>query len=92
MKSFSEYLSEVHGGSDSPITFKHLLPKKIYHALNRLLHKDKYKAAIKLKHAIHRKYPDYSEAKVLRLVSDFTHIKLKELKAILNRKTRYEDI
>jgi NADH:ubiquinone oxidoreductase subunit E len=90
MKSFREHLTESHTGSGDAITFKHLLPKKVYHMINRLLHKDKYKAAIKLKHSIQRKYPDYSEAKVLRLVSDFTHIKLKELKAILNRKTRHD--
>ena len=84
MKSYRTYVLE------NDIRFKDLLPKKIKHSLNRLLHKDKYKAAIKLKHQIERKYPDYREVKVLRLVSDFTHIKLKELKAILNRKTRHE--
>jgi NADH:ubiquinone oxidoreductase subunit E len=88
MISFKHY-TEKHD-HESEIRFKDLLPKKLKHAINRLLHKDKYKAAIKLKHSIQRKYPDYSEAKVLRLVSDFTHIKLKELKAILNRKTRHE--
>ncbi len=75
---------------EAAIRFKDLLPKNLKHAINRMLHKDKYKAAIKLKHAIHRKYPEYSEAKVLRLVSDFSHIKLKELKAILNRDTRHD--
>jgi len=88
MKSFVAHLNE----KESALRFKDLLPKKIKHTLNLLLKKDKYKAAIRMKHEIHRKYPDYSEAKILRLVSDFTHIKIKELKAVLNRKTRYEDV
>jgi len=88
MKSFKEHLNE----NAPALRFKDLLPKKIKHKLNLLLKKDKYKAAIKMKHEIHRKYPDYSEAKILRIVSDFTHIKLKELKAVLNRKTRYEEV
>lgn len=88
MINFKEYIAE----SEPAIRFKDLLPKKIKHQLNLLLKKDKYKAAIKVKHEIHRKYPDYSEKKVLQLVSDFTNIKLKELKAVLNRKTRYEDV
>jgi len=87
MISFKEHLNE----KEAALRFKDLLPKKVKHKLNLLLKKDKYKAAIKMKHEIHRKYPDYSEAKILRLVSDFTHIKLKELKAVLNRRTRYED-
>ncbi len=86
MKSFKDHLVEA----EDAIRFWDLLPSKVKHTINRLLHKDKYKAAIKLKHAIHRKYPDYSEAKVLRLVSDFTHIKLKELKKVLDRSTRYD--
>jgi hypothetical protein len=86
MMSFKDHIIE----SEAALKFKDLLPKSVKHAITRLLHKDKYKAAIKAKHAIHRKYPDYSEAKVLRLVSDFTNIKLKELKAVLNRKTRHD--
>lgn len=86
MKSFKNHILE----SEAALRFKDLLPKSVKHAINRLLHKDKYKAAIKVKHLIHRKHPDYSEAKVLQLVSDFTNIKLKELKAVLNRKTRHD--
>lgn len=83
MKSFKAFNESEY------IRLKDLLPKKIKHAINRLLHKDKYKAAIKMKHMIKRKYPEYSDAKVLRLVSDFTHIKLKELKKVLDRKSRH---
>jgi hypothetical protein len=86
MKSFKSHLTE----QESAIRFWDLLPASVRHVINRLLHKDKYKAAIRMKHEIHRKYPDYSDAKVLRIVSDFTHIKLKELKKVLDRKTRHD--
>ncbi len=88
MQSLKRFIAET----EAALRFKDLLPKKFKHTINRLMHKDKYKAAVRLKHEIHRKYPDYSEAKVLRLVSDFTHIKLKELKKVLDRSTRYEDV
>ena len=88
MKGLKEYLKEA----DDAIRFWDLLPSKLRHTINRLLHKDKYKAAIKLKHELHKKYPGYSESKLIDLVSQMVHINRRELTAVLNRKTRHESI
>ena len=56
------------------------------------MHRDKYKGAIKAIHKMKKKYPDYSDTKVLGIIADFSHISKKELKKVLDRKTRYEDV
>ena len=84
MKSFIQYIEE-----STEMRLKDLLPKKWKHALNRVMHKDKYKGAIKAIHRMKKKYPDYSDTKVLGIIADFSHIPKKELKQVLDRKTRY---
>lgn len=86
MKSFKNYIVE----SEVALRFKDLLPKKWKHAYNRLIHKDKYKQAIKAIHKMKKQYPDYSDSKILDIISGMSNLKKKELKAVLNRKTRYE--
>lgn len=85
MKTFREHLEL----ESTEMRLKDLLPKKWKHALNRIMHKDKYKQAIKAIHHMKRKYPDYSDKKILRIIADYSHLKLGELEKVLNRNTRH---
>lgn len=85
MKSFKDHLIS----ESTEMRLKDLLPKKWKHALNRVLHKDKYIAAIKGISDLKRKYPDYSDKKILDIIADYSYLPRKELVKVLNRKTRH---
>ncbi len=91
MQSFKEQIQETND-----MRLVDLLPKKIKRMIYRYAHQDKYKAALAMYHAF-TKDPDMkkrgvSRDKMKQIAADHFGLKHKEFYAILNRKTRYEDI
>ncbi len=88
-ESFKQFHKE-----EQALRFIDLLPKKVKHAIRRIAHKDKYKAALHMYHGL-KKDPDakkrLTDKKMKEIAADHFKLSHKEFEAILNRKTRYED-
>ncbi|MBI33560.1 MAG: hypothetical protein CMD98_06810 [Gammaproteobacteria bacterium] len=87
-ESFKQFHKE-----EQALRFIDLLPKKVKHAIRRIAHKDKYKAALHMYHGL-KKDPDakkrLTDKKMKEIAADHFKLKHKEFEAILNRKTRYQ--
>ena len=91
-KIWKQY-SPDHVDESSQGRFIDLLPKKVKHALYRLAHKDKYKAALQMYHEF-KKDPEMkkrglTDKKMKAIAADHFKLGHKEFDAILNRRTRY---
>mgnify|MGYP001291945460 CR=1 FL=1 len=71
-----------------------LLPKKIKHALYRILHKDKYKSAIDMYHELKKsKDPHHkkmSNDEMMGVAADWARLDHREFYKVFDRKTRYK--
>ena len=88
MITFKKHVQETTG-----MRLVDLLPKKIKHALYRLLHKDKYKSAINMYHELvkskdphHKKMSDDEK---IGIAADWAKLDHREFRKVLSRKTRY---
>ena len=84
MKSFIQFNEEAIIKTMT----KDLLPKKILHVLKRILHKDKYKQALKIQKEI-LKRGDMSASFALVKAAEQVGIKPRELSKVMDRETRY---
>lgn len=71
-----------------------LLPKSIKHALYRMLHKDKYKAAMDMYHELKlSKDPHHqsmSHGEMIRISANWADLSTREFAKVFDRKTRYK--
>jgi len=92
------------GDSWTKELIKRLLPKKLVHKIKRALHAEDYKKALKLYHQMVKEYNRNPEAQnrpgmfvanpkglALAKAAEIMGIKPKELRKVLDRKTRYEE-
>jgi len=89
------WLYDIQMLDEAPgLRFRDLLPKKMKHALYRMSHAEKYKAALHMYHGL-KKDPDakkrLTDKKMREVAADHFKLSHKEFEAILNRKTRYEE-
>jgi hypothetical protein len=88
-------LIEEHSIDERNLGLVDLLPKKIKHAIYRIAHKDKYKAALNMYHQL-KKNPDVknrglSDTQMKGIAADYFKLGHREFAKILDRKTRYEE-
>ena len=90
METFKEKQS-----TDENIKFIDLLPRKVLHAIKRVAHQDKYKAALQMYRAFLKdkdmKSRGLSKKKMQDIAADHFKLSRGEFAKILNRKTRYEE-
>jgi cation transport regulator ChaB len=88
MDNFKQFTQEKTG-----MRIVDLLPKKVKHALYRLAHKDKYKAALNMYHELKKdkdvKSRGLKDFEMQDIAADAFKLNHKEFRKILNRRTRY---
>ena len=89
MITFNQHVKET-----TAMRLVDLLPKRIKHALNRFLHKDKYKSAINMYHELKlSKDPHHvkmSDDEKMGIAADWAKLDHREFAKVFNRKTRYK--
>jgi len=89
MITFKQHLEET-----TAMRLVDLLPKKVKHALYRLLHKDKYKSALNMYHELMKsKDPHHvkmSKDQKIKVAADWANLDTKEFRKVMDRITRYK--
>jgi len=89
MITFNQHVKET-----TAMRLVDLLPKKIKHALNRFLHKDKYKSAMNMYHELKLskdpRHVEMSDEDKMGIAADWANLSHQEFSKVFDRKTRYK--